>query len=151
MAGAGESHLDRQPPGGQAVGRGWAMTHRVLLALVIVAMAAIPTVAQSTLPPVGPERPFAPAARAERTLPNGLQVIALRHATVPKVTAILGIEAGLAVDPAEKAGLAQFVVDLAQEGTTTRTSEQIKREVFGLGSSPSGFAGQDVSTSHILW
>ena len=122
------------------------MTHRVLLALVIVAMAAIPTVAQSTLPPVGPERPFAPAARAERTLPNGLQVIALRHATVPKVTAILGIEAGLAVEPAEKAGLAQFVVDLAQEGTTTRSSEQIKREVFGLGASLSGTAGQDVSS-----
>ena len=101
---------------------------------------------QSTLPPVGPERPFAPAARSERTLPNGLHVIALRHATVPKVTAILGIQSGLSVDPAEKAGLAQFVVDLAQEGTTTRTSEQIKREVFGLGASLSGFAGQDAST-----
>ena len=96
------------------------------------------------MPPVGAERPFAPAARAERTLPNGLQVIALRHATVPKVTAILGIQSGLAVDPAEKAGLAQFVVDLAQEGTATRTSEQIKREVFGLGANLSGFAGQDV-------
>lgn len=105
-----------------------------------------PIAAQSTLPPVGPERPFAPAARAERTLPNGLQVIALRHATVPKVTVILGIESGLAVEPAEKAGLAQFVVDLSQEGTTTRSSEQIKREVFGLGASLSGSAGQDVST-----
>lgn len=101
---------------------------------------------QSQLPPVGPERPFKPAPRAERMLPNGMRVITLRHATVPKVTAILGIQSGLAVDPADKAGLAQFVVDLAQEGTATRSSEQIKREVFGLGASLSGFAGQDAST-----
>ena len=43
----------------------------------------------ASLPPVGPERPFAPAPRVERTLSNGLRVIALRHATVPKVTAML--------------------------------------------------------------
>lgn len=126
------------------------MIYRALLtALLVAAFGASDAAGQSTLPPVGPERPFAPAARAERTLSNGLQVIALRHATVPKVTAILGIQSGLAVDPAEKAGLAQFVVDLAQEGTTTRTSEQIKREVFGLGASLSGFAGQDVSTFQV--
>jgi predicted Zn-dependent peptidase len=101
---------------------------------------------QTTLPPVGAERPFAPAARAERTLSNGLRITALRHATVPKVTAILAIQSGLAVESGDKAGLAQFVVDLAQEGTATRSSEQIKREVFGIGASLSGFAGQDVST-----
>jgi zinc protease len=104
---------------------------------------------QSTLPPVGPERPFAPAPRVERTLSNGLRVITTRHATVPKVTALLTIQSGLAVDPAEKAGLAQFVVDLAQEGTATRSSEQLKREVFGLGANLSGFAGQDASTFQI--
>ena len=118
------------------------MISRNVLVVLAIAIAG----QQSTLPPVGPERPFAPAARAERTLPNGLQVIALRHATVPKVTAILGIESGLAVESAEKAGLAQFVVDLSQEGTTTRSSEQIKREVFALGASLSGTAGQDVSS-----
>ena len=122
------------------------MTSRHTFAVIIATTIAANAAAQSTLPPVGPERPFAPAPRAERTLPNGLQVIALRHATVPKLTAILGIQSGLAVDPAQQAGLAQFVVDLAQEGTTSRTSEQIKREVFGLGASLSGFAGQDVST-----
>ncbi|HWI19905.1 MAG TPA: pitrilysin family protein [Vicinamibacterales bacterium] len=117
-------------------------------AVVVVAglLLSAPALAQTPLPPVGPERPFAPAARSERTLPNGLQVIALRHATVPKVTAILGIKSGLAAEPAEKAGLAQFVVDLAQEGTTAKSSEQIKREVFAMGASLTGAAGQDAST-----
>ena len=116
-------------------------------ALTLIALAAqIASAQQSQLPAVGPERPFKPAPRAERTLANGMRIITMRHATVPKVTAILGFPSGLAVDPADKAGLAQFVVDLAQEGTTTRSSEQIKREVFGLGASLSGFAGQDAST-----
>lgn len=123
------------------------MTRRLVLLAVLAGPAA--AVAQTSLPPVGPERPFAPPPRAERTLPNGLRVITTRYATVPKVTAILTIHSGLAADPAEKAGLAQFVVDLAQEGTTTRSSEQLKREVFALGANLSGFAGQDSSTFQI--
>jgi zinc protease len=114
-----------------------------------IAVAAPLVSAQAQLPAVGPERPFAPAARVERTLANGLQVIALRHATVPKVTALLTIQSGLAAEPAEKAGLAQFTLDLAQEGTTTKSSEQIKREVFTLGASLGGTAGQDASTFQI--
>ncbi len=116
------------------------------VALAALLGAATVASAQAQLPAVGPERPFAPAPRTERTLPNGLQIITLRHATVPKVTAILGIKSGLAAEAAEKAGLAQFVVDLAQEGTTTKSSEQIKREVFAMGASLTGAAGQDAST-----
>lgn len=122
------------------------MICRNAVVVLAAALLAAPVAAQTALPPVGAERPFVPAARAERTLSNGLQVITLRHATVPKVTAILGIKSGLAAEAAEKAGLAQFVVDLAQEGTTTKTSEQIKRDVFAMGASLTGAAGQDAST-----
>lgn len=97
-------------------------------------------------PEVGPEKPFTPPPRVERTLPNGLRVIAVRYGSIPKLSAILTVKAGLAVDPPAKAGLAQFVAEAAQEGTTTRSSEQLKREVFALGASLSGAAGQD-STS----
>jgi len=97
-------------------------------------------------PEVGPEKPFAPPPRVERTLSNGLQVIAVRYATVPKITAMLTVRAGLALDPAGQAGLAQFVADTAQEGTTTRSSEQLKRDVFAMGATLSGFAGQDSTT-----
>jgi len=97
-------------------------------------------------PEVGPEKAFAPPPRVERTLSNGLQVIAVRYATVPKISAMLTVKAGLALDPAGKGGLAQFVADTAQEGTATRTSEQLKREVFAMGATLSGFAGQDSTT-----
>ena len=117
------------------------------LMLAAIVMAAAPASGQALAKPdVGPEKPFAPPPRVERTLSNGLHVIAVRYATVPKVSAILTVKAGLALDPAGQAGLAQFVADTAQEGTATRSSEQLKREVFGMGAALSGFAGQDSTT-----
>ncbi len=97
-------------------------------------------------PAVGPERPFAPPPRVERTLPNGLRVVIARFATVPKVSAFLTIRSGLAVDPPAQAGLAQFVADAAQEGTATRDSRRIRDEIFGLGATLGAAAGQDTTS-----
>jgi zinc protease len=121
---------------------------QMLVAVTAVVLVAGPRAGAQALPKpdVGPEKPFAPPARVERTLSNGLRVIAVRYGSVPKLSAILTVKAGLAVDPPAKAGLAQIVAEAAQEGTATRSSEQLKREVFGLGATLSGAAGQD-STS----
>ena len=122
----------------------------VSLAAIAALMPPTHAVAQALpKPAVGPERAFAPPPRVERTLANGLRVIAVRYATVPKVTALLTIQSGLAVDPPEKAGLAQLVANAAQEGTATRTSEQIKRDVFAIGAALTGTAGQDAATFQI--
>jgi zinc protease len=118
----------------------------VFVATMLAAGSASARAQALTKPDVGPEKPFAPPPRVERTLANGLRVVAVRYGTVPKLSAILTVKAGLAVDPADKAGLAQLVAEAAQEGTSTRSSEQIKREVFALGAALSGAAGQD-STS----
>ena len=126
------------------------MIRHILIALGALTMGASATSAQSpVLPAVGPERPFTPPPRVERTLSNGLRMIAVRYGSVPKVTALLTIESGLAVNAADQAGLAQFVVDLAQEGTASRSSEQIKREVFAMGASLTATAGQDAATFQI--
>ena len=122
------------------------MIRRVLITAAALAVAATASAQSMPLPAVGPERPFTPAPRAERTLANGLRIITMRYGSVPKVSALLTIESGLAVDPADRAGLAQFVLDLSQEGTTTRSSEQIKREAFAMGASLSATAGQDAAT-----
>ena len=120
-------------------------------AVVVAAMASLPAgamaQAQSTpRPAVGPERPFTPPPRVERTLPNGLQVVAVRYATVPKVSVVLTMRSGLAADPPKQAGLAQFVVDAVQEGTKSRDSKALKREVFAMGATLTGAAGQDTSS-----
>ena len=119
----------------------------VLLGFIaILGIAATVDAQAPPRPAVGPERPFTPPARVERTLPNGLRVVVARYATVPKVSVVLTVQSGLAVDPADKAGLAQVVVDAAQEGTSSRTSPQIKQEVFQLGATLTGASGQDTST-----
>ncbi len=97
-------------------------------------------------PAVAPERPFTPPPRVERTLANGLRVVSVRYATVPKVSVVLTVQSGLAVDPAAKAGLAQFVVDALQEGTATRPSRQIREEIFAMGASLTATASQDFSS-----
>jgi zinc protease len=118
-----------------------------LIAAMATVVAPGALLAQATpKPAVGPERPFTPPPRVERTLPNGLQVVTVRYPTVPKVSVVLTVRSGLAEDPAKQAGLAQFVVDAVQEGTTSRDSRKLKRDVFAMGATLSGFAGQDTST-----
>ena len=100
----------------------------------------------STRPALGAERPFTPPPRVERVLGNGLRIVAVRYATVPKVSIVLTVQSGLAVDPPEKAGLAQLVADTVQEGTTSRDSRGIRQEIFRLGATLTAAAGQDTSS-----
>jgi zinc protease len=100
----------------------------------------------SARPAVGPERAFAPPARVERTLANGLKVVVARFATVPKVSVALTLRSGLAADPAGKSGLAQFVADAAQEGTARRDSRKIRDEIFAMGATLGAAVGQDSTT-----
>jgi len=97
-------------------------------------------------PGVAAVRPFTPPALEERTLPNGLRVVVARRGTVPKFTVQLVVAgAGLAADAAGRAGLAAFTAEALLEGTATRTSEQIRREAFGMGGSLLASSGQDFS------
>jgi zinc protease len=108
-------------------------------------MVAAPAVAQDR-PTVGPERPFQLAPRVERTLPNGLRVIVARQDAIPKLSITLTVLSGFSSDPAELTGLAAFTADAIQEGTKTRTSREIRRDVFGMGGSLSSQVSQDYSS-----
>ena len=122
------------------------MTRLSPIVLAAMLLAPASAAAQTPRPAVGPERPFTPPPRVEKTLANGLRVVAVRYPTVPKVSVVLTIQSGLAVDPADKAGLAQFVADAVQEGTTTRESRKIREEIFAMGASLNAAAGQDTSS-----
>ena len=64
-----------------------------------VLLAALPAAAQTerpsdgaqSKPAVGPEKPFQLAPRVERTLPNGLRVIATKQTAIPKVSITLTV------------------------------------------------------------
>ncbi len=125
------------------------MTPRLALALVLAVLAA-PAFAQPVSAPprpaVGPERPFRPVARVERTLPNGLHVIVAQRPTVPKVSVLLTVKSGMAADPAGRTGVAQMTAEAVQEGTRTRDSQRIRQEVFGMGATLSAAVTQDATT-----
>jgi zinc protease len=97
-------------------------------------------------PAVGPDRPFQLAPRVEKTLPNGLRVIVTRQTVVPKVTLMLTVLSGFSSDPPTMTGLATLTADAIQEGTKTKNSRQIRREVFGMGGSLSAGVSQDYSS-----
>src|SRR5829696_2546119 len=114
--------------------------------LVLVALAATASAQTTDRPGVGPERPFQLAPRVERTLPNGLRVIVTRQTAIPKVSITLTVLSGYSSDPAELTGLASLTADLIQEGTKTKNSRQIRRDMFGMGGSLSAAASQDYTS-----
>jgi zinc protease len=114
-------------------------------AIALVALAT-PASAQMERPPVGPERPFQLAPRVERTLPNGLRVIVTRQTVVPKVSVMLTVLSGYSSDPADVTGLAAMTADAVQEGTKTRTSREIRRQMFAMGGSLTATVSQDFSS-----
>ena len=84
-------------------------------------------------PPIGtPVQPVLPTP-AERTLANGLRVIVARSSDLPLVTAELTIKTGAWADPSGLAGATGMTAGMLTEGTTTRSAQEIARQVEALG------------------
>jgi zinc protease len=122
------------------------MRRGLFSAVLLVVLAPVAQASAQERPTVGPERPFQLAPRLERTLPNGLRVIVTRQTVVPKVTVTVTVLSGYSSDPADQTGLAQMTADAIQEGTKTRTSKEIRRDVFGMGGSITATVSQDYSS-----
>jgi len=97
--------------------------------------------------PPAPQAPvsLAVAAPAERTLPNGLRVIVSPDRDLPLVSANLVVEAGGAMDPAGKPGVANLTAELITKGTRTRSATQIAQQIEALGGELDSGAGYDGS------
>lgn len=122
-----------------------------LVASLLVLGPAEPASAQArNWPSERPPRPI--AARevkfppyAVKTLANGLQVIAVSHHEQPAVSVRLIVRAGAAQDPADKPGLASLAATLLDQGTTTKTAEQIANAIDSIGGAMGTGAGTDLS------
>jgi len=117
---------------------------KLILVAVLLAVSLLPAVAQQkTPPPPGPARPLNLPKFTEKKLANGLTVILAPLPNVPKLSAILTFRSATnGTDRTNHPGIAQIAAGLANEGTDTRTSKQIKEELrsiggtLGLGSDP---------------
>jgi zinc protease len=85
-----------------------------------------------------------------RTLPNGLQVMAVLHHEQPAVTVRLLTRAGSASDPEGKPGVASLVATLLDQGTTTKSAKQIATTIDGIGGALSVGAGSDLTFANVI-
>ena len=116
-----------------------------LLAVFILALAVTPALAQQKTPPApGAARPLNLPKLTEKKLANGLTVVLAPLPNVPKVTAVLTFRsATTASDRDAHPGIAQIAAAVANEGTDTRTSKQLKEELRSIGGSLSLFSDAD--------
>lgn len=78
---------------------------------------------------------------------NGITVLVLEQHFLPIVEIHALIKAGSAQDPPEKAGLANLVASLLDEGTTTRTSKQLAAQIDFIGGTLEAKASEDFTTA----
>ena len=127
----------------------------VCSAAVVTALAGPAAAQVADWPSERPPRPL--AARdvkfppyAVRTLPNGLQVIAVSHHEQPAVSIRLLVRAGGAQDPADKPGVASLASAVLDQGTTKRTAAQIAQTIDSIGGVLGAGSGTDLTTVHAI-
>jgi zinc protease len=81
------------------------------------------------------------------TTPNGMTVLVLEQHFLPIVEIHALIKAGSAQDPPEKAGLANLVASLLDEGTTTRSPKQLAEQIDFVGGSLGVQTDEDFTTA----
>ncbi|MCB5426228.1 insulinase family protein [Altererythrobacter sp. CC-YST694] len=114
------------------------------------AKAPVPDIARSApreYPPVAEvgELTFPGIERAK--LDNGITVTLARRTAIPKVSLHLSFDAGFAADGPAAAGTQSLMMNLLEEGTTTRTAVQIAEEQERLGASIA--TGSDMDSSSV--
>ena len=105
---------------------------KILFAILLLATTAFAQ--QKTPPAPGAARPLNLPKVTEKKLANGLTVILAPLPNVPKISAILTFRsATTATDRDAHPGIGQIAGAVANEGTDTRTSKQIKEELRSIG------------------
>jgi zinc protease len=84
-----------------------------------------------------------------RTLPNGLQVVVVEQHEQPSISVRMLVGAGSAQDVAPRHGVANMVASLLDQGTTTRTAQQIADAVDTIGGEVMAGAGTEVTFAYV--
>ena len=80
-----------------------------------------------------------------RPLANGMRVVAVLHHEQPAVSIRLLVGAGSAQDPRGKGGVANLTASLLDQGTTTRSAQQIADQIDFIGGDLGTGAATDLS------
>jgi zinc protease len=140
------------------------MKRRVLLALGLlpgvlgVGFAIYTTVVSAQVSSWPSERPPQPLPARDvkfppyevRTLANGLQVITVAHHEQPAVSMRMVVRAGSVQDLPGKAGVANLTGSLLDQGTTTKSAQQIADQIDFIGGALGTGSGSDLSFVNVV-
>jgi zinc protease len=106
--------------------------------------------------PPAPREPlrFVAPVPSEFTLKNGLKVLLVERHELPVVAASLVVIGGAEANPLDKPGLASFTAAILEEGTKTRSSAELAREIERLGAvlqTGSNYDSLSVSLRTLSW
>jgi predicted Zn-dependent peptidase len=101
---------------------------------------------RTRLPEVGPDPAFTFPEIVRHTLPNGLQVRTVEHASIPVVTIVLQVEGGSGADSSDKEGLAAIVADMVDEGTGALSAIDVSDALARIGADYDVDVSPDVTT-----
>ena len=121
------------------------MTRRALRRRVVPALllAGIGAAAAAAAAPAALQVP--PVVYTERTLPNGLQVIAVRNGASPTVSVQVWYHVGAKDDPPGRSGFAHLFEHLMFKSTRHLRSEQFDRLTEDVGGANNAFTSDDVT------
>ena len=88
---------------------------------------------RSRLPSLGPDRPFHFPRIARRTLPNGLELRAVTHRSVPVISIVLLVPGGASADPQDRHGLVSITSGLLDEGSRGQSALELADRVARIG------------------
>ena len=83
------------------------------------------SVDRTVMPQAAPEPVFTPPTPIHRKLDNGLEIVVVEKREMPVVSLGLFLMGGATNDPADKPGLASFTSQMLQEGTESRSSQDL--------------------------
>src|SRR4029079_2885924 len=120
---------------------------RLCVSAVMILFSIFAVYAQKeTPPPGGQPKPFVFPKQDTYTLPNGMKVTMVQYGTIPKVAVQAIVHAGHINEKAEQNWISDMTSTLLKEGTTTRSAEQIAREMAEMGGSIFTAAATDSTT-----
>ena len=111
--------------------------------------APIQRVARDAAPVIGPVSNVDFPAVERAALSNGIEVVYARSTTVPVTRVALEFDAGVAADRADRLGAHTLMLNLMQEGTTTRDSKALAEAQERLGASVSVGSSMDRTTASL--
>ncbi|MEE2656222.1 MAG: pitrilysin family protein [Chloroflexota bacterium] len=104
---------------------------------------ATPRVDRTVRPAANVPRQFTPPLLQSKKLPSGLEVIVAEKRGVPAVSFAVLVATGGSSDPSELPGIANITADMLQEGTVSRSSNQISEEFEFIGTRLAIHAGRE--------